>query len=363
MRVASVVGARPQFVKAALVSRAFAARGVIEWLVHTGQHYDDALSSAFFFEFGLPQPYAHLGVASTTPLGQLAEMLARLESVLRDLQPDCVLVYGDTTSTLAGALAAAKLDLPLVHVEAGVRSFDAHMPEEQNRVVTDRLASLLLTPSAAAAGQLRREGIAQPTLVVGDVMVDLARAMLRELPLRSPILDRFALRPRGYVLATIHRASNTAEPLRFSRLIAGLRRTGLPVVFPVHPRTRELVASLRVDADDRIFVCEPLGYRESLALQRDARSVVTDSGGIQKEALVVGTPCVTLRDRTEWPETLEYGWNVLADDDPERIANAALRPRPERQISPFLEGNSADRIVDALFAHIAADDRAQPCVS
>ena len=363
MRVVSIVGARPQFVKAALLSRAFAARGIVESLVHTGQHHDNAMSASFFAEFGLPQPYANLGVGSSSPLHQLGEMLLRLEPVLRELSPSFVLVYGDTTSTLAGALAAAKLKLPLAHVEAGLRCFDLRMPEEQNRLVADRVADLLLAPTARAAAQLRSEGIEQTVEVVGDLMVDLAIATLRELPLRPAVLERFGLRPRGYVLATIHRAANTADAARFALLLDGLRRIGLPIVFPVHPRTRPLAEMLGVGRGDRIVTCEPLGYRDCLALQRDARAVVTDSGGMQKEALAVGTPCVTLRDRTEWPETLEHDWNVLVDGDPGRIARAALRARPLHAISPFGTGASAHRIVEALLRCDASERVLQSCGS
>lgn len=363
MRVVSIVGARPQFVKAALLSREFAARGVEERLVHTGQHYDERMSDVFFDELELPAPHAHLGVGSGSHAQQTAQMMSRLEPIVIESEADCVLVYGDTNSTIAGALVAAKLNVPLVHVEAGLRSFDRAMPEEVNRLVADRLADLLLAPTDGAALQLRREGIEAPVEVVGDLMVDLALSAAQGLPPRPPILDRFALRENGYAVATIHRAANTASMAVFARLIAGLRACRMPIVFPVHPRTRSLVEALKVGAGDDIVTCEPLSYMQMLALQKHARVVLTDSGGMQKESITLGTPCVTLRDRTEWTETLELGWNVLAGSDPVAIARAAARNRPRRAIYPFGAGDSASRIVDALFRHIEEISRAEPCVS
>ena len=363
MRVVSVVGARPQFVKAALLSREMARRGVDEWLVHTGQHYDERMSDVFFAEFALPKPRYHLGVGSASHGAQTGEMMARLEPVVIEAQPDCVIVYGDTNSTLAGALVASKLHVPVAHVESGLRSFDRSMPEEINRLVADRIGDLLLAPSESAAQQLRSEGIDRPIAVVGDLMVDLALESAARLPARPAILDRFGLREKAFAVATIHRASNTEDTHVFARLISGLRKIGIPVVFPVHPRTRALAEALRVGANDNIITCEPLSYADMLAMQLHARVVVTDSGGVQKEAVTLGTPCVTLRNTTEWTETLEHGWNVLAGHDPVRIAEAANRPVPSERIHPFGEGNSARRIVDALSAHVAVTDRAAPCAS
>ncbi|HEV7180545.1 MAG TPA: UDP-N-acetylglucosamine 2-epimerase (non-hydrolyzing) [Candidatus Baltobacteraceae bacterium] len=363
MRVVSVVGARPQFVKAALLSREFRRRGVDEYLVHTGQHYDERMSDVFFDELGIPVPSHNLDVGSASPAAQTAEMMLRLEPVAEKLEPDCMLVYGDTNSTLAGALVASKMGLALVHVEAGLRSFDRSMPEEVNRLVTDRLSDLLLAPSASAVAQLRGEGIDAPIEIVGDLMVDLATKSAERLPRRPEILDRFALRERGFAVATIHRAANTANSSIFERLIAGLRACGMPVVFPVHPRTRALAEAAGVGAGDGIIVCEPLTYLEMLALQVHARAVITDSGGMQKEAIAVGTPCTTLRDSTEWKETLEGGWNVLAGADPKRISESARRERPVDRIHPFGSGESARCIVDAMYEHIAVRERAQSCAS
>lgn len=363
MRVLSVVGARPQFVKAALLSREFRARGIDERLAHTGQHYDERMSDVFFSELELPAPHWHLGVGSGSHADQTAHMMMRFEPIVLECDPDCVLVFGDTNSTLAGALVAAKLGVPLVHVEAGLRSFDKTMPEEINRLVADRLGDLLLAPSDSSARQLRNEGITAPVEVVGDLMVDLAVHAAERLPARPPILDRFGVVTDSYAVATIHRAGNTDNTATFARLIAGLRKTKLPIIFPVHPRTRPLVEAFRVGAGDGIITCEPLSYMDMLALQLHARVVLTDSGGMQKEAVSVGTPCVTLRDRTEWTETLEGDWNVITGSDPATIARAALRPRPAQRIAPFGVGDSARRIVDAMLAHVRANERAQPCVS
>ena len=348
MRILSIVGARPQFVKAALLSRELARRGVDERLVHTGQHYDERMSDVFFDELAIPAPAYNLGVGSALHGEQTAQMMSRLEPIVLDVKPDWVLVYGDTNSTLAGALVASKLHVPLAHVEAGLRSFDRRMPEEINRLVADRVADLLFAPTEHAAAQLRREGVDTRIAVVGDLMVDLALEAAAGLPARPPVLDRFELREKHFAVATIHRAGNTDDPAVFERLVAGLRAVGMPVIFPVHPRTRPLAMRLRVGDGDNVTLCEPLSYLDMLALQAHARVVITDSGGVQKEAVTLGTPCVTLRDTTEWVETLDQGWNVLAASDPSAIAQAANRPVPQTQIAPYGSGGSARAIVDAL---------------
>ena len=363
MRILSVVGARPQFVKAALLSREFRTRGVDERLAHTGQHYDERMSDIFFSELELPAPQWHLGVGSGSHADQTARMMMRLEPIVIECDPDCVLVYGDTNSTLAGALVAAKTGVPVVHVEAGLRSFDKTMPEEVNRLVADRLADLLLAPGTSSARQLESEGVTAPIEVVGDLMVDLALLAAERLPARPPILDHFNLQEKQYAIATIHRAGNTDNTAVFARLIAGLRKVGMPVLFPVHPRTRPLVEAFRVGAGDGITTCEPLSYLDMLALQLHARVVLTDSGGMQKECITLGTPCVTLRDRTEWIETLEDDWNVVTGSDAAEIARAAQRPVPSTRIFPFGAGDSAQRIVDAMFQHIPVAERVEPCVS
>jgi UDP-GlcNAc3NAcA epimerase len=357
MKIASIVGARPQFVKAALLSREFARRGITEYLIHTGQHYDREMSDVFFDQLELPEPEVNLEVGSASHAVQCGEMMIRLDPVLRRFVPDWVLVYGDTNSTLAAALVAAKMHLKVAHVEAGLRSYDKRMPEEINRVVTDHLADLLLAPGENAAKNLRHEGVQGAVEIVGDLMVDLAVQTIADLPPNPSALTRFGLRKRAYVLATIHRAAHTDDRDVFVRLLAGLRAIGLPVVFPVHPRTRSIARACGAGDDDGIIVCEPLPYLDTLALQMNARAVVTDSGGMQKEAVIVGTPCVTMRDRTEWPETLEEGWNVLAGSDPVRIAEAALREPPKRRITPFGGGMCARRIADAIADFTSSGER------
>lgn len=359
MRVLSVVGARPQFVKAAVLSRALAARGIEEWLVHTGQHYDRGMSDVFFEQLGIPEPRFSLGVGSAGHGAQTGEMMARLDPIVEEARPDWIVIYGDTNSTLAGALCGAKLHVPVAHVEAGLRSFDKRMPEEVNRLVADRVSDLLLAPTQHAAEQLRSEGITAPIEVVGDLMVDLALEAVRSLPDQPAVLDRFGLKEKSFALVTIHRASNTDDHATFARLIDGLRRIPMPVIFPVHPRTAAHALREGAGSGDNITLCEPLSYLETLALQQHARAVVTDSGGMQKEAVTLGTPCVTMRDTTEWTETLEHGWNVLVGSDAQRIAEEAMRPVPLTPISPYGCGGSAQGIVDALVLHRTREALAQ----
>lgn len=348
MRVLSVVGARPQFVKAALLSAEFASRGVEEILVHTGQHYDAAMSDVFFDELRIPEPRYNLSVGSGSHGAQTGEMMRRLEPIVEEERPDWVLVYGDTNSTLAGALVASKLHVPVAHVEAGLRSFNRTMPEEINRIVADHVGDLLLVPNEQSAQQLRSEGITQGVRVVGDLMVDLAQRAAADLPAVPAILERLQLHRDAYAVATIHRASNTDDRATFARLIEGLRGVDLPVVFPVHPRTRAAAKALAAGEGDNIILCDPVPYLEMVALLANAAHAFTDSGGLQKEAFVLKTPCVTLREETEWLDTLEDGWNVLAGSDPRKIVAASKRPRPARQGTPYGDGHSARHIVDAL---------------
>lgn len=358
MRVLSVVGARPQFIKAAVLSAELARRGTEEVLVHTGQHYDREMSDVFFEELAIPEPAHHLGVGSGKHGAQTGEMMKRLEPVIQRERPDWVLVYGDTNSTLAGALVAAKLHVPVAHVEAGLRSFNREMPEEINRIVADHVADMLFVPNEQAAAQLASEGVKDGVRIVGDLMVDLAMMVAAKIPEHPEILERFMLLPHAYAVATIHRASNTDDPSTFARLIEGLRRVQLPVVFPVHPRTRAVAAALGVGDGDNIIACDPLGYTEMMALVSRAAALFTDSGGLQKEAFVLSVPCVTLREETEWLETLEDGWNVLAGSDPQKIASGAQRPVPSRKGMPYGDGNAAHKIADALAARSAAHNGA-----
>ena len=363
--VVTVVGARPQFVKAAPVSRALRARAT-EVLVHTGQHYDAAMSDVFFAELDLPQPDVNLGIGSGPHGRQTGAMLAAIEAVLVASRPAWLLVYGDTNSTLAGALAAVKLGIPVAHVEAGLRSFNWAMPEEHNRRLTDHCASLLFCPTQTAVANLRREGIDNGVHLVGDVMFD----AVRHFGERAAAPDRrraLGIDTSPYALLTVHRPANADDPRRLRAILDGAARLDIPVVFPVHPRTREALAALDhpavhldTPADDpaapqsgdaqRPIRCRPpVGYLDMLALESNARVILTDSGGVQKEAYFCGVPCVTLRAETEWVETLDDGWNVLADADPVRIAAAARRPLPSARPAPvFGDGHAAVRIVDAL---------------
>ena len=350
MKVVTVVGARPQFVKAAPVSRALRAAGVEELLVHTGQHYDRAMSQVFFDELGLPPPAVNLEVGSGHHGWQTGTMLARVEEVLLREQPERVLVYGDTNSTLAGALAAAKLRIPLAHVEAGLRSFDRDMPEETNRVLTDHCADLLLCPTRTAVEQLAREGITRGVHLVGDPMFDAVLENLERARARPSLAAALGLTPGRYLLATVHRPANTDDPGVLRGLLQALEAIGEPVLFPVHPRTRVRIEALSPAlALRRVLLHEPLGYLDSLRLQSEARLVLTDSGGVQKEAYFLGVPCLTLRAATEWVETVQAGWNLLVGSDPAAIERAArsFAPRGERP-ALFGDGHAAAAIARVL---------------
>ncbi|MGB9889820.1 MAG: non-hydrolyzing UDP-N-acetylglucosamine 2-epimerase [Anaerolineae bacterium] len=351
MRIASVVGARPQFIKAAPVSRALQAAGYGEILVHTGQHYNYEMSQVFFDELGLKAPDYHLGVGSGTHGYQTGEMLKRVEEVLLKEKPDLVMVYGDTNTTLAGALAAAKLHIPVAHVEAGLRSFNRRMPEEINRVLTDHVSDLLFCPTQTAVENLRREGITEGVHRVGDVMYDAALLYLDLAERKSRILERLDLAPRSYALATVHRAENTDDLERLRAIFEGLGRIGregLPVILPLHPRTRKQVEAMGFHSDS-VQLMEPVSYLDMLVLEKNARVILTDSGGVQKEAFFFRVPCVTLREETEWVETVEAGWNVLVGCDPERIVRAALEARPGvESVWPYGDGRAAERIVNLV---------------
>jgi UDP-N-acetylglucosamine 2-epimerase len=350
MKILTVVGARPQFIKAAAFSRVVRQRH-IEVLVHTGQHYDVQMSDIFFDELALPKPDHHLGVGSGSHGAQTAQMLERLEAVMQREAPDKVVIYGDTNSTLAGALAAAKLAIPVAHVEAGLRSFVRDMPEEINRIVADRLSTYLFAPTQNAVDNLAREGITSGVTLTGDIMYD---ALLQHAPIaaeKSSIVRDLGLAPGGYVLATVHRAANTDDPARLADIMDALALLHEPVIIPMHPRTRAALMGTDIEVEPPVRIIEPVGYLDMLALEQAARMVLTDSGGVQKEAYLLGVPCVTLRDETEWVETLAGGWNVLAGADTERILAAAKRSRPSGAPPPaFGDGHAAERMVEALEA-------------
>jgi UDP-N-acetylglucosamine 2-epimerase len=349
VKVVSVIGARPQFIKASPLSRALRRRHR-EVLVHTGQHYDYGMSDVFFEELGIPAPDHDLGIGSGRHGAQTGAMLAAVEVVLERESPDAVLVYGDTNSTLAGALAAAKLQIPVAHVEAGLRSFNRAMPEEINRVVADHLSTWLFAPSSVAAGHLRREGITAGVHVVGDVMVDAMELHRERAQARSGVLTRFGVEARRYYAATVHRAENTDDPARLQAIFHAFAGLDLPVLLPLHPRTRKRVAELSFAIAGNVRLLEPLGYLDMIAVLASARCLLTDSGGMQKEAYYLGVPCVTMRDETEWVETVDAGWNTLAGADTERIVHAVRAHTEERRDRPPLygDGRTAERIVEIL---------------
>jgi len=353
VRVVTVIGNRPQFVKAAAVSDRLRA-GAREVLVHTGQHYDDELSRVFFDELELPRPDHQLDVGGGTNTSQTARMLAALEPLLAAERPDVLLVYGDTNSTLAGALAGAQAGVPVAHVEAGMRSYDRTMPEELNRVLADHAASLLLCSSERAASTLRGEHVAGDVVVVGDVMVDVAYLLEPRARERTAALEACDVQPGQYLLATAHRAGNVDDPARLARLVDLLLAVPGPVVLPLHPRTRARLeaAGLLARLAGRVRLVPPLGYFDFTALLLHARAVLTDSGGVQKEAYLAGVPCLTLRAVTEWTETVDVGWNTLVDLDAGAAVAALERPLPAERPPLYGDGRAGERVVEALRAAI-----------
>jgi UDP-N-acetylglucosamine 2-epimerase len=353
VRIVTIVGNRPQFVKAAAVSRLLREEHE-ELLVHTGQHYDDELSRVFFDELGIPAPDRELGAGSGTNTEQTARILGALEPVLAELQPQLALVYGDTNSTLAGALAGAQAGIAVGHVEAGMRSFDRSMPEELNRVLTDHASDLLLCSTQTAMDNLAREDVRGEAHLVGDVMADVSLAFREIAAARSTILADLGLEPGAYLAVTAHRAGNVDDPERLERLVELLEALPRPVVFPVHPRTRaRLEAGGLLDRLDGLTLASPLGYLDFLELARHARAILTDSGGVQKEAYLLGVPCVTLRDTTEWVETVDAGWNVLVDLDRDAALAALERTPPAERPELYGGGHAAERVRDAVSAYTA----------
>lgn len=351
MRILTVVGNRPQFIKAAAVSGPL-RKAHEEVLVHTGQHHDDNLSRVFFAELGLASPDRQLHIAGGSNTSQTSRMLAEIEPLLKEVRPDCVLVYGDTNSTLAGALAAAQAHIPVVHVEAGMRSFDRSMPEELNRVLSDHVSSLLLCPSKTAADNLAKESVHGEVVVVGDVMVDVALRWQPAARTEARVPRFYGVEPGSYLLLSAHRAGNVDVPERLRALVDLIASLPYPVVFPVHPRTR---ARLRenglhetLEAMAHIHLADPLPYAELAALLCQAKAVLTDSGGIQKEAYLAGVPCITLRANTEWVETVQTGWNTLVDLDASAALAALDAPVPDERPELYGDGQAAERCVAAI---------------
>jgi len=351
VRILTVVGNRPQFIKAAAVSGPLRERHE-EILVHTGQHHDDSLSRVFFAELGLTRPDRELEIGGGSNTSQTARMLAALEPLLAELRPDATLVYGDTNSTLAGGLAGAQAGVPVIHVEAGMRSFDSSMPEELNRVLSDHLAALLLCPSQSAAENLRAESVRGTIAVVGDVMVDVAMRWQPAARADTSVPAAYGLKVGEYLLLTAHRAGNVDDPERLRALVELVLALPHPVLLPLHPRTRArlIEADLlgRLEPNDRVQLTEPLGYVEFSALVCQARTVLTDSGGVQKEAYLAGVPCVTLRANTEWVETVQSGWNTLVDLDTDAALAALEREPPAERPPLYGDGHAAERCVEAI---------------
>jgi UDP-GlcNAc3NAcA epimerase len=351
MRIVTIIGNRPQFVKAAAVSRKLRESGE-ELIIHTGQHYDDELSKIFFEELQVPRPHRELDAGGGTNTAQTARILADLEPVLAELEPTLALVYGDTNSTLAGALAAAQAGIPVGHVEAGMRSFDRAMPEELNRVLTDHASNLLLCSTDTAVANLEREGVAGEVRLVGDVMADVSLAFREIAEERSHILEDLSLEPGAYLVVTAHRAGNVDRPDRLEALVRLLEALPRPTVFPVHPRTRlRLEEAGLVERLAGLILAPALGYLDFLKLARHSRAVLTDSGGVQKEAYLLAVPCVTLRDTTEWVETVETGWNTLVDLDSGAALAALSRPRPDQGPELYGGGHAADRVAEMVSAY------------
>jgi UDP-GlcNAc3NAcA epimerase len=360
LKIVSIVGARPQFIKAAAVSRVLRAQqGVTEMLVHTGQHYDKNMSDVFFAELDIPAPDVNLGIGSGNHGEQTARMLDAIERVLLENKPDIVVIYGDTNSTLAGALAAVKLHIPVAHVEAGLRSFNRRMPEEINRIVADQISDLLLAPTQTGAGHLRREGIGEDKIkLVGDVMYDAALFYSGKAEQSSTIMGDLGLTPGEYVLCTVHRAENTDDPARLRSIFVALTETSqrIPVVLPLHPRTRAALAALGMSEAAGVGprLIPPVGYLDMVMLEKNARLIATDSGGVQKEAYFHRVPCVTLREETEWVELVQAGWNTLLPPCGSTSVVAGiqriLRERNAERAHPdfYGDGHAAEKIADAL---------------
>ena len=349
MRILSVVGARPQFVKLAPIDHAARAAGVEHVIVHTGQHYDPMLSDVFFTELGISAPDVHLGVGSGSHGVQTAAMLGQLDAVITEHAPDWVLVYGDTNSTIAAALSAVKMHVPVAHLEAGLRSFNRRMPEEHNRVLTDHAADVLLAPTEVAMSHLAAEGLASRSVLVGDVMTDVLFKTRDELSGPSVLLEELGLAPGDFQVATIHRADNTDNPARLREIITALGSLEQPTVLLAHPRLVARAAEAGIDlATGTLIPRAPLAYHELLAAVLASRHVITDSGGLQKEAFLLQVPTTTIRTETEWVETVELGWNVLTPDVAD-VSAAVTRPRPATtDAAPYGDGYAAQRVIEAL---------------
>ena len=363
MKIATIIGARPQFIKAAMVNKAIQKHNmegkrheITEVILHTGQHYDDKMSAVFFRELNIPEPDLNLGVGSGPHGQQTGQMLIRIEEVLISEKPNWVLVYGDTNSTLAGALAAAKLRIPIAHVEAGLRSFNRNMPEEYNRVLTDHCSDLLFCPTQTAVQNLKHEGITKGVYWVGDIMYDSILHNIKIAEKNSRILEKLDLRPKDYSLATIHRAENTDEPKKLKSIFSALDKiaqNGQHIIVPLHPRTRKKLNDSETCPLKNLVLTNPVSYLDMLLLEKQAKAIFTDSGGVQKEAFWFAVPCVTLRNETEWVETVETGWNYLAGTDKQSIIRAFNATSNSKLNTPpnlFGDGNAGNLILQHLIS-------------
>lgn len=357
MKIITIIGARPQFIKAAVVSRVIrqmATRGIDiqELILHTGQHYDYNMSELFFAQLDIPSPKWHLDCGN-----DIKQMKVAIKPILQAEQPNVVLVYGDTNSTLAGAEAANELAIPIAHVEAGLRSYNASMPEERNRIATDRIATWLFCPTRAAVENLRQENITKGVYRIGDVMYDAALTFIPDEATQQQMLQQNGLQSKQYALATIHRASTADNPEALLRIIQALAQAEIPILWPLHPHTRKTIEAIpalqqALQKANNIHIIEPVGYTCMLALERQAQVIITDSGGIQKEAYFQRTPCITLRDETEWIETVQAGWNRLAGTDTKRILEALSMPFQPQAIDEYGDGHSAEQIIRILCPNV-----------
>jgi UDP-N-acetylglucosamine 2-epimerase (non-hydrolysing) len=349
MKVVTIVGARPQFIKCAPLSKEL-RRNHDEVIVHTGQHYDYEMSKVFFDELEIPTPNYNLNIGSGSQGHQTGAMLAAIEDVLLKEEPQMVVVFGDTNSTIAGALAASKLGIPIAHVEAGLRSYDRSMPEEINRVLTDHVSNLLFAPTESAVTNLGKEGIYRGIHHVGDIMVDSLNSVKEVALSRSTVLERLGIEKHAYFVLTMHRAGNTDDSAKLCKVLNAIRRARIPTIFPVHPRTRKVLENVGAELPSNLVPIEPLGYVDMIALIANARGVLTDSGGIQKESFILGTRCATLRENTEWPETLVEGRNHIVGLDEDEIVNVLELPKIDNapNISPFGEEGVSKKIINII---------------
>ncbi len=353
MKILTVVGARPQFIKSAPLSREL-RKNHTEILLHTGQHYDPEMSDVFFDELNIPNPDYHLTIGSGPHGKQTGECLTKIEEILFIEKPDLVLVYGDTNSTLAGTLAAVKLHIPVAHVEAGLRSFDREMPEEVNRVLVDHVSSLLFCPTKTAVNNLKKEGINTGVFLTGDVMVDALKDNAAVAEKKSGILYKYNLKPGQYLVLTIHRPSNSDNPSYLANILGAISDSGIPTVFPIHPRTKKnlILFDIWHKMPVNLIICDPLGYLDMIMIMRHALKILTDSGGIQKEAYILHVPCITLRNNTEWVETASAGWNTLAGSDRSTIVKVIHACIPDRTHPELFGSDASAKITKIITQHI-----------